>query len=251
MCGRYEIDITVQELEDVVLKAQMRIDALGFDEDASSRTAGLCVKVGEVFPTDIAPVLTVKPTPATAPLSKGTAMLTVSRKGNTAAASLLSLPMVWGFPVFPGSCCGTIFNTRIERALASPMWEEAFLKRRCVVPASGFYEWQHGEPRDRARCRFSLPDEPVLYLGGIYSSFADAAKTDSPRTVRAVAALHNRFSILTTAPNPQMACVHNRMPVVLRPDELDEWLYGKPMAFARRDSIKLVCETLSASPEAH
>jgi len=224
MCGRYVI-YTAQELfdlRDIVREAQRRVD------DAEKRADGdnvsLRVKTGEIFPTDIAPVLML-------PQETHRASLDIR--------DLQSHPMVWGFPQFGGRK-GVIFNTRIESAAESSFWRESLAQRRCVIPTNGFFEWQHGGPQDRQRYLFTLPDQPMLYLAGIYQDSASAAPGDSPQAARAVALLNRRFSIMTTAPNASISDVHNRMPVIVRPSELDEWLCGDPRAFADRNHIDLM-----------
>jgi putative SOS response-associated peptidase YedK len=204
-------------LHAIVAEAQRRADEV---------ESGMCVKTGEVFPTDVAPVLV-------APASSSDTSI-------ASAASLRAKPMVWGYPGFDARR-HSIFNTRIEQAAQRPMWRDSFALRRCVVPASGFYEWQRGGSRTapKQKLLFTVQDEPMLYLAGIYRSFGAPAETDSLSVIRAVSTLHKRFSIMTTAANASVSDVHDRMPVVLRPDELEEWLFGEPRAFSSRASIPL------------
>jgi putative SOS response-associated peptidase YedK len=173
--------------------------------------------------------------------------------------------MVWGYPGFDERR-SAIFNTRIEQAAQRPMWRESFALRRCVVPTSGFYEWRRGDsrggranqqadpranqrvnPRGREKLLFTVQDEPILYLAGIYRSFGAPAETDSLAVVQAVSALHNRFSIMTTAANSSISDVHDRMPVVLRQNELEEWLFDEPRAFTARPNIKLQRQQVSST----
>ena len=272
MCGRYVI-YTAEELvdlRDIVEEAQRRADAAG--EQAGSVQSGsaqalsgsaqahssgaqlrlqfgsaqaqfdnvqaqpqpdnataplfeqasiLRVKTGEIFPTDIAPVL-------------------VSPAGASPDACVLEAqPMLWGFPQLGGRK-GVIFNTRLEQAAESSFWRDSLIRRRCVVPMSGFYEWQHGGPLDRQRYLFTRENESLLYLAGIYQGAASAAPGDSPQSARTLELLHHRFSIMTTTPNASISDVHNRMPVVLRPSELEEWLFGDPQAFIDRNHINLL-----------
>jgi putative SOS response-associated peptidase YedK len=224
MCGRYVIfaDDEASELRLIVAQAQQRAD------EAES---GVLVKTGEVFPTDVAPVLV--------PSSKGPSVETFEAR-----------PMVWGFPGFDDRR-NTIFNTRIEQAAQRPMWQESFAQRRCVVPTSGFYEWRRGKrggSRSSAKEKllFTREDEPILYLAGIYRSFSAPAETDTPAVIQAVSSLHDRFSIMTVAANASISDVHDRMPVVLRSHELEEWLFGEPRAFTSRASINLRRQSASS-----
>jgi len=234
MCGRYVIYSADEliDLHDIVEEAQRRADAAQreaqgkagasqseaqlqadfTDGEIQNQTSKLLkVKTGEIFPTNIAPILIP---PATNPTE-----LTVR--------CFESHPMVWGYPQFGGKK-GVVINTRLETAGEKPFWRDSLIRRRCVVPASGFFEWQHGGPFDKQRYLFDLPDEPILYLAGIYKAFPAAGVV-----------LAERFSILTTAPNDSIRSVHDRMPVVLRSDELAGWLYGDPFTFIDRSSIEL------------
>jgi putative SOS response-associated peptidase YedK len=219
----------------IVAEAQQRADAA---------ESGVAVKTGEVFPTDVVPVLV-------APVEgEGEAR----RSG---VEDLEARPMVWGYPGFDERR-NVIFNTHIEQAAQRPMWRESFALRRCVVPTSGFYEWRRGNarsgragsstgsragsrvnPHGREKLLFTVPDEPTLYLAGIYRSFGAPAETDSPAVIQAVSALHDRFSIMTTAANSSISDVHDRMPVILRQNELEGWLFDEPRAFSVRPNIKL------------
>ena len=253
MCGRYVI-YTAQELfdlRDIVMEAQHRVDEAerragetGGPSDIgvssaelfpTERDASLRVKTGEVFPTDIAPVLVSSDTLLSTPPNETSHTSLDSRNLN----NLQPHPMVWGFPQFGGRK-GVIFNTRIESAPESAFWRESLAKRRCVIPTNGFFEWQHGGPQDRQRYLFTTPDEPILYLAGIYQNYSSAAPGDGPQAARAVALVNRRFSIMTTAPNASISDVHNRMPIVLRACELDEWLCGDPLAFLDRNHIDLL-----------
>ena len=215
MCGRYVI-YTADELIDlhaIVAEAQRRADA-------ADNLQALRVKTGEVFPTDVAAVLT-PPAGAT-----------------PGSCALEARPMIWGYPQFGGRK-GVIFNTRLENAASSAFWKGSLAQRRCIIPMSGFYEWQHGGPYDRQRYLFTLNGEKILYLAGVYQDYASAEPGDSPQLARAVELLRRRFSVMTTAPNASLSDVHNRMPVVLRPSEIEEWLFGNPQVFIDRSNIAL------------
>ncbi|MFB6206781.1 MAG: SOS response-associated peptidase [Haloglomus sp.] len=105
-------------------------------------------------------------------------------------------------------------NARAETVAEKPAFRESWAERPCLVPSSGFYEWRatdHGtEPY-----RVHRPDDLVV-LGGVWREW-----TGSDRTRRSV-------TILTTEPNDLMADLHDRMPVVLRPDEEARWLEADP-----------------------
>ena len=112
-------------------------------------------------------------------------------------------PMIWGFPKYTGN--GLIINARSETALESGMFRDSLLRRRCIVPAGGFYEWN----RAHEMVVFTSGNMPVLYMAGFYSIFGD----------------QYRYVILTTEANQSVAPVHPRMPLVLEESEIRDWIF--------------------------
>ena len=109
----------------------------------------------------------------------------------------------WGFPGFHGR--QLIFNARSESVLEKKMFRESVRQRRIVVPATWFYEWN----KNKEKNTFCRKECPVLYMAGFYKPYQD----------------EDRFVILTTEANDSMRPVHNRMPLVLEPDEVCKWLF--------------------------
>lgn len=103
-------------------------------------------------------------------------------------------------------------NARAESAAFKDAFREAYVKRRCLVPADGFFEWRDG-PEGRQPIWFHRPDRGLLLLAGLYED--DAAEPAPGR---------RRFTVLTVAPNAVVAEVHDRMPAILQPDEAAAWL---------------------------
>ena len=104
-------------------------------------------------------------------------------------------------------------NARAETVATSPTFGQSFRKRRCIVPADGFYEWQ----RDgRARRPFYIHrrDGAPLALAGLWAGWRDPITDASRRT----------FTIVTTTPNEPIARLHDRMPVILDPADWALWL---------------------------
>ena len=99
-------------------------------------------------------------------------------------------------------------NARSETVATKPTFRDAFLHRRCILFADGFYEW-----RDRRPTRFSMRDDAPFAFAGIWNPAGSAPAT---------------CAILTTKPNELVAAVHDRMPVILRPDAVGTWLAGEP-----------------------
>lgn len=108
---------------------------------------------------------------------------------------------------------GPLFNARIETVLEKPSFRDAALKKRCVVPASGYFEW------DVEKQPHYIFSEPVLCFAGIFSFWRDPTKiqSDPARWVLS-------FSILTKPASEALAWVHERSPVFLSDDGVDAWL---------------------------
>lgn len=104
-------------------------------------------------------------------------------------------------------------NARAETVATSAMFRHAFERRRCLVPADGFYEWQGAKP-PRQPFFIHKPDDSVFTFAGLWERWR-AAEDDQPL---------DTFTIITTTPNKLMAEIHNRMPVVLNPGDYGTWL---------------------------
>lgn len=119
----------------------------------------------------------------------------------------------WGFRPFwtdtDGAAPRSWINARAETAAASPAFGPALRKRRCVIPADVFYEWDRAATPRQPYAIGPARDGDMLALAGIWSETRGAAPTTA---------------ILTTMPNQLVAPVHNRMPAILSLDLLDAWL---------------------------
>jgi len=105
-------------------------------------------------------------------------------------------------------------NARSDSALTRPAFREAFEKRRCAVPADGFFEWT-GAKEARRPIWFHAPDGGLMLFAGLYESWRDPKTEAWMRT----------FTILTTDANKTVEPVHDRMPVILSADRIDDWLH--------------------------
>ncbi|QAA34288.1 SOS response-associated peptidase [Clostridium manihotivorum] len=112
--------------------------------------------------------------------------------------------MKWGLPYEKT----LVINARSESLFQKKMFSECIKNKRCVIPASWFYEWKNG-----IKYKISLEKEKVFYMAGIYNKFIDKNGEVS-----------NGFVIITTASNNEMSEIHHRMPVMLSDDEKDEYL---------------------------
>lgn len=116
--------------------------------------------------------------------------------------------MRWGFPRFDGK--GLLINARAESVLSKSSFQESVRNRRCVIPAKGFYEWN----RHKEKFHYERTDAPFLFMAGCYREFYG---TDC-------------FVILTTEANASVAPVHSRMPLLLEPEELENWVFDSRAA---------------------
>jgi putative SOS response-associated peptidase YedK len=105
-----------------------------------------------------------------------------------------------------------LINARAETAAEKPAFRDALQRRRCLIPADGFFEWKKLGKGTQPYC-FTLVDDSVFAFAGIWDRWRDPDKQ-----------WIETCSILTTTPNAVMAHVHDRMPVILRPDDYDLWL---------------------------
>ena len=111
--------------------------------------------------------------------------------------------MHWGYPSPQGK--GLIINARAESLPEKPMFRQGVESRRIILPASGFYEWNGQKEKNIFRNRVGR----ILYMAGICDLFSE----------------WERFVIVTTGANESMRPVHERMPLILEPDQLEAWLF--------------------------
>lgn len=168
MCGRYFID------SDADGPLRQIVDALN--------RRGVAAKTGgEIFPTDAVPVV-----------------------ARSRAGAEKPFAMRWGFSL-GGS--RTLINARSETAAELPAFSDAMRRRRCLVPASGYYEWLRRSGRaDRYAVRLS--GEEPLFMAGLYRYEGDRPA----------------FVILTRESAEAVRPMHERMPVILPPEAARAWL---------------------------
>lgn len=167
MCGRYTL---YSEKEDREIRQIVA---------AINQHFNVQIKTGDILPSDLAPVIS----------------------GNRSDINQNSLELMnWGYknPFKKG----LIINARSETILEKPLFHDDFKQRRCLIPATGFYEW------DTEKRQYVFQTDQLLYLAGIYHRFMGS----------------NKFVILTKPPNEIVKAVHNRMPVLIPPTRKEEWL---------------------------
>ena len=119
-------------------------------------------------------------------------------------------------------------NARAETLLVKPAFQDAALYRRCLVPADGFYEWEK-QGDTRLPHYFTLQDRSPFFLAGLWEPALEARP--------------GAFCLVTTTPNPLLAAIHDRMPVMLGPNSGPAWLGDEPLAPAR---VAQLCRPLPA-----
>lgn len=189
MCGRYYVEPTdaAEDLAGIL--------------DALNRK-GQQVKTGEIFPSDLVPVL-----------------------ANTRTLTPAPFAMAWGFRAPDGRL---IINARSETAAERPMFRDGMLQRRCLFPATHYFEW---EKRGSQKIKYAIrPDSrETLYMAGLYRLEGDQA----------------RCTILTRAPSDRIAFIHDRMPVILPQGAVSDWLSPR---YEAADVLRAAVTAVSFTP---
>jgi putative SOS response-associated peptidase YedK len=132
----------------------------------------------------------------------------------------------WGLmPVWvkdPASFKGSLFNARAETVHEKASFKTPFKRRRCLIPANGYYEWR-SEPGGKQPYEFTVGDaagaktgESLFAMAGLYDIWKPKKDDDRATIVSC--------TILTTTPNSLAEQVHNRMPVIVAPEDYGVWL---------------------------
>lgn len=123
----------------------------------------------------------------------------------------------WGYEAYGKKTL--IFNARSETVQERPMFRRDFEERRCLVPATKFYEWKKINAKQKEKYEFFAQNE-ILYLAGIYHK--DPAG--------------DRFTILTREAEGCMVGVHHRMPLILHKKDMGRWLFSNKNALELLES---------------
>jgi putative SOS response-associated peptidase YedK len=177
MCGRYQL-VRPELLARVYGVEQGQLDALGFVPNANVR------------PTQRVPVL----------LGEHDLAL-----------------VKWGFVApWAKDAKSALINARAEGLADKPTFRRAFRSQRCLIPASGFYEWQAAPNGGKRKTPylFTVKNAELFTFAGLWEVWTDRASGEELRTC----------AIITTTPNTLVAPVHDRMPVILRREDQDEWV---------------------------
>ena len=120
-----------------------------------------------------------------------------------------------------------LINARSETVDQKPSFRKALQKRRCLVPADGFYEWKKSEGRRKVPMYLSLTEGGPFAFAGLWEIWSDPDRPECLET----------FTICTTAPNDLVRPIHDRMPAILRPEDEATWLDPKVESMDRLKSL--------------
>lgn len=188
MCSRYYMEMS-PELRPIVERARSSSLAEKMVHDL-----GRPVKTeGEVRPADIAPVI--------AP----------DRNGSPSV-----FPMIWGFSAPDRETTKRsrpLINARSETAAEKPTFRDCWARRRCIIPCSYYFEWEHLKKPDgsyRTGDKYVIQPEgaSAAWLAGLYRMEGS----------------YPHFTVLTREPSEALLKIHDRMPVILPKDLIAEWI---------------------------
>ncbi|MCL2158445.1 MAG: SOS response-associated peptidase [Oscillospiraceae bacterium] len=184
MCGRFVID----DSEDI---KEMRTIFDELRKHYSDTLEFLNVRRGEVFPTNIVPILIPD-----------------------IEAPIDAVPMQWGINAYNNNL---IINACSETVYEKRMFRDSIQNKRCVIPCNGFYEW--AKLRDvKEKYLIKPTDSPMLYLAGIYEKLHHPTLSGNDQI---------RFVILTRESRGLIRSLHHRMPVTIERRYILKWLNGE------------------------
>lgn len=158
------------------------------------------IKYGDIFPTDGVPAITYKNSEEVIDIFK------------------------WGFPSLTNT--SHVINARAETIDTKPSFRTLLPYKRCLIPASGFYEWKRVD-RKKQQYKIHIADNKSFYMAGLYDTFAD--KFGKP---------YYGFVIITTESSGKMTGIHSRMPAILTPPEAFYWLDPEITPTAAKNLLK-------------
>jgi putative SOS response-associated peptidase YedK len=126
----------------------------------------------------------------------------------------------WGWAKDVGTGRPPPINARSEGIATSGMFKHAYRSKRCLVPINGFFEWKdiYGTGKNKQPYAIAMKSGAPFALAGIWSS------RRAPETGLDL----KTFAIVTCSPNDMMAAIHDRMPVILLPEDYERWLSPEP-----------------------
>ncbi len=182
MCTRFYVEPDIEETRELI--AEIRGSKLA---DKFVKAGSAILTSGEIRPTNVVPVI--------AP----------DRNGRKSA-----FPMKWGFQI-PGR--SLIVNARAESASQKPTFKDSWKRRRCIIPASWYFEWEHltganGKKKTGDKYMIQPAGSSMAWLAGLY-------RIEDGFPV---------FTVLTREPSEDLRRIHDRMPLIFLKDLIDEWI---------------------------
>ena len=182
MCTRFYVEPDTEEIREIVADVQRSLLAQKF-----IKAGNAILTSGEIRPTNVVPVI--------APNRYG---------------KLTAYPMKWGFQN-PGR--SLLINARTETAATKPTFKESWEKRRCVIPASWYFEWEHlignsGQKKTGDKYMVQPKGSSMTWLCGLY-------RMEDELPV---------FTVLTREPVGELKRIHDRMPLILPKEHIEEWI---------------------------
>ena len=213
MCMSLRIE--PKEMAEVLIK----IRKMSFAQEMSIKLGKSLSMSGDLYPSDIAPVL--------APNKQG---------------KMAIFPMAWGFT--HEATPNPIANCRVETADTKALWKDSWYRRRCVIPASWYYEWGYPlydedsrsmiEHRNTKKIKFAIQTEgsDITYIAGLYR-YEEHDGMQVPM-----------FSILTREAAGTVRDIHDRMPLILDKENILDWIRpdGDPSAIVEKALSNMVFE---------
>ena len=213
MCMSLRIE--PREMAEILIKVRK----MKLAQDMSIKLGKSLIMSGDLYPADIAPVL--------AP----------NKYGNVAV-----FPMAWGFT--HQATPKPIANCRVETADKKALWRDSWYRRRCVIPASWYYEWGYPiyeddsrsmiERRNAKKVKYAIQTEGsnITYIAGLYR-YEEHCDMQVPM-----------FSILTREAAGTVRDIHDRMPLILDKEDVKDWIRpnGDPSALVEKSLSNMVFE---------
>jgi putative SOS response-associated peptidase YedK len=127
-----------------------------------------------------------------------------------------------------------LINARAETVDEKPSFSDSFERRRCLVPADGFYEWVDGDGGAKQPYRVAFDDDRPFAMAGLWDRWEPThtqtglGDFGAGGGARGESDVVESFTIVTTDPNEVVSDLHHRMAVVLDPEAESTWLHGSP-----------------------
>jgi len=159
-------------------------------------------------------------------IAPGTDVLAIREGKNGRRATILRWGLIPGWATDP-AIGHRLANGRAESADVKPAFRDAFRARRCLLPADGFYEWEGVKgQKGRQPWRVEPKDGSVVALGGLWDSWRDPGGE-----------VRRTCTILTVPVNVALRHIHDRMPVIVAPDDFAAWLSRE----SALEDVKALC----------